>query len=363
MKIALVHEFLTQLGGAERVLEAMHEVFPTAPVYTLVYDRQKTKNLFASWDIRTSFLQRLPGGVAHYKLFLPLMPRAIESFDLQEYDLILSDSSAFAKGVRGKPGSVHVCYCHTPTRYLWVNMDEYVATLPYPGIIKYAAKLYLKKILKARDYRAAQYPSYFIANSLTVQNRIREHYHRDSAVIFPPVDTIFFKPLNADREYFLTGSRLEPYKRIDLVVKVFNRLNLPLKVVGSGADSENLRSSAKANIEFIGRVSDQELRRLYAGAKAFIFPALEDAGIMVLESLACGTPVLGLNSGGTAEFVREGREGVLFDNQTEDDISEAVEKFNRMKFDEKQIRARAMDFDKQKFKQRVLNFIAEHQNI
>ena len=231
MKVALVHEFLTQLGGAERVLQAFHEMFPEAPIFTLIYDRQKTRGLFANWGIRTSFLQKIytppfippltkggRGGVS-YKWLMPLMPRAIEIFDFAGYDLVLSDSSAFAKGAMTKKPTVHICYCHTPTRYLWQDMENYVSSIKYHGLIKAAAKFYLKNHLKKWDYEAAQRPDFFIANSRTVQGRIKKYYNRDSEVIYPPVDTEFFRPLPSSlsrpgegrgevepRQYYLTAS-------------------------------------------------------------------------------------------------------------------------------------------------------------
>ena len=357
MKVALVHEFLTQLGGAERVLQTFHELFPDAPVYTLVYDKTPTQGFFDNWDIRTSFLQNLPLAVRKYKWFLPLMPRAAEKFDFSGYDLVLSDSSAFAKGIITKPPTVHVCYCHTPTRYVWQDRDEYIDSLPYPKYIKHYIKYYAIHYMQGWDYKAAQRPNHIIANSRTVQGRIKKYYDRDSQVIYPPVDTAFFRPTGEKGDYFLTASRLEPYKKIDLVIDAFNRLNLPLKVAGDGAEIEKLRGASRPNVEFLGRVSDEELRNLYSGAKAFIFPALEDAGIMPLEALACGTPVIGLNKGGVAEFIKDGEHGVLFADQTIDGIFSAEKKLAMTNFDPEKLRARTLEFDKEIFKEKIRAFI------
>lgn len=365
MKVALVHEFLIQMGGAEKVLSSFHEVFPEAPVYTLFYDEKKTSGQFKDWDIRTSKLQKFK---RHYKWTLLLLPKAIESFDFSEYDLILSDSSAFGKGIITKKPTVHVCYCHTPTRYLWESMDEYVANLSYPWLVKLAVKHFLKFNLKKWDHQAAQRPDYFIANSKTVQTRIKKYYGRESEVIYPPVDTEFFRPhpnplLTKERAkgevYFLTGSRLEPYKKIDLAVRAFNQLGLRLKVVGTGTQEAELRMKNKEsrNIEFLGRVSDAELRDLYNRAKAFVFPAVEDAGIMVLESLSCGTPVIGLDQGGTAEFIRDGENGILFANQTAEDIVAAVKRFQRLEFSADKLRATAVPFGKEEFKRKITEFV------
>jgi glycosyltransferase involved in cell wall biosynthesis len=366
LKVALVHEFLTQYGGAERILENFHEMFPDAPVFTLVYDEQGTGGKFRNWNIKTSFLNT-PAKVMPYKILLPLMPRAIEGFDFSGYDLVISDSSAFAKGIVTKKPAVHICYCHTPTRYLWESMGEYVANLPYNSLLKKLGKHYLKFNLKKWDYRASQRPDYMIANSKTVQERIKKYYGRDSEVVYPPVDTEFFNnnvpqpPLNLrggeGELYFLTGSRLEPYKRIDLMVQAFNQSGLKLKVFGTGTELGKLKSMAKSNIEFLGRVSDEELRNLYAGAKAFIFPALEDAGISVLESLACGTPVIGLNAGGTAEFVRDGENGFLMNEQSIGAIRAAVQKLSTNNFDSQKIRESVLQYDKSSFKLNILDFI------
>ena len=361
MRIALVHEFLTQLGGAERVLSAIHEIFPEAPVYTLVYDQERTHGVFAGWDIRTSFLQSLPGSPKRYKWYLPLMPGATEAWDFSQYDLVLSDSSAFAKGVITRPPTVQICYCHTPTRYIWQEMEDYVSGIAYPGIIKAATKLYLKNILKPWDYKAAQRPDFFIANSQTVRARIKKYYNRAAEVIYPPVDTNFFRPGLKKGDYFFTASRLEPYKNIELVIEAFNRLKLPLKVAGTGTQLLNLESKIlNPKIEFLGRVTDENLRELYQNAKAFVFPAYEDAGIMILESLACGTPVIGLAAGGTAEFVAEGRNGVLFAQQNTDAIIAAVQRFSELHFDAGVVRATALPFAKEIFQRRILEFIHTH---
>ena len=356
-RVALVHEFLTQLGGAERVLENLIEIFPDAPIFTLVHDRKKTKEKFAGLDIRTSFVQKLPGGVKKYKWYLPLLPKAIESFDLRAYDLVISDSSAFAKGIKTKKPTLHICYCHTPTRYLWESMGEYVKSLAYPGIIKKVAKLYLRHYLKNWDYHAAQRPDYFVANSHTVEKRIKKYYNRESSVIYPPVDTEFFRVTAEKKGYYFTASRLEPYKKIDLVVGAFNKLGFPLKVAGSGTDFDALKNDSQKNIEFLGAVSDNELRNLYSGAEAFIFPAFEDSGIMVLEALSCGTPVIGFAQGGTAEFVRDGENGILFTTQSAEAIIDAIGRLHDYKFESDKLRDSVLQFSQVNFRKNITSFI------
>lgn len=363
MRVALVHEFLTQRGGAERVLRAFHGIFPDAPVYTLVQDPQRTAGAFADLDIRASYLQKLPGMPKNYKWYLPLMRRAIESFDFGAYDLVLSDASAFAKGVLTKNPAIHVCYCHTPTRYLWQSMDEYVGDLPQGPAAKAAARWYLRAVLKNWDKQAADRPDFFIANSRTVQERIRKYYHRSSEVIYPPVDTGFFKPVSPDREsYFFAASRLETYKKIDVVVEAFQILGLPLKVAGSGSLLARFQKAAPRNIEFLGQVTDERLRELYSRAQAFIFPALEDAGIMVLESLACGTPVVALNAGGSAEYIRDGENGVLFASQSPEEIGKAVRRIQHLSFDREELRKNALPFDIRIFQQKIKQFLSSHAN-
>lgn len=362
MKVALVHEFLTQLGGAERVLEAFHEIFPEAPVYTLVYDKRGTKNAFLDWKIKTSFLQNLPVRKKRYKWLLPLMSAAIESFDFSGFDLVLSDSSAFAKGIKTSPLTTHICYCHTPTRYLWESMDEYVANLPYVSIVKRAVKIYLKRVLKPWDHLAAWRPNFFIANSQNVAFRINKYYGRESEVIYPPVDSNFFQPAPSAGDYFLTASRLEPYKKIDLVIESFNRLGLKLLVAGEGTETKSLKRKAKNNIKFLGRITDERLRDLYGAAQAFIFPAEEDAGIATLEALSCGTPVIGYEKGGTAEFVKDGVNGLLLKKQEVEAIVQAVKRLDSIPFDRRQIRDGVLKFDKEIFKRKVTEFIKSHAN-
>jgi len=357
MRVALVHDFLTQLGGAERLLEVFHEIFPEAPVFTLVYDEQSTNSKFKGWDIRPSYLQNFTK-LINYKWLLPLMPRAIESFDLTGFDLVLSDSSAFAKGIRVRKPAVHVCYCHTPTRYLWQEPREYVATQRIPFFLKPLVNIYLMKTLKRWDFKAAQGPGTLIANSEEVRGRINKYYARDSVVLHPPVDSNFFQPSIKKESYFLAASRLEPYKRVDLVVDTFNELGLPLKVAGAGSSLKKLKSHAAENIEFLGRVSDEELRDLYSGARAFIFPALEDAGVMVLESLACGTPVIAYNKGGAVEFIQDSVNGVLFEEQSVLSLKNALAKFEGLRFSADSLRAGALPYGKDIFIQTIKEILS-----
>lgn len=353
MKIALVHDFLTQLGGAERVLDELIQMYPEADVYTLVYDKSKTFGKYSGINIKTSFIQRLPGGVKHYKWYLALMPFAIRSINLSKYDLIISDASAFAKGASKPKGIKHVCYCHTPTRYLWLMEKEYLSTIPYPWVIKFFVRPVLF-FLRKWDFKAAQKVDLFIANSREVQKRIKKYYGRESQIIYPPIDTEFFRPAgNPTRDYFLAVGRLEPYKKIDLVIDAFANQGVILKVAGTGSLLPAMRNIRRANIEFMGRVSDRELRSLYQNAKAFIFPALEDAGMMMLESLACGTPVIAYGVGGALEFIRPGIDGEFFHEQTKSSLIAAVQGFNQSKYKSADLVNQARKFSSRVFRREI----------
>lgn len=356
MRIALAHEFLNQLGGAERVLKNFLQIWPQAEVRVIFYDREKTRGEFEGFKKKIGWLNNLPLSKKHPRLFLPLMPWTIESFKFDDFDLVLSDSSSFAKGVIAK-NKLHICYCHTPTRFLW-SEAEYLDQQNYPWILKFLGKLYLPR-LKRWDYAAAQRPDFFIANSVNVQKRIQKYYNRDSVVIPPPVDTDVFHPEGKKENYFFVASRLEPYKKIELVIQAFNELGLPLKVAGSGTASGSLRAMARSNIEFLGRISDEELRRRYSEAQAFIFPAEEDAGIMVLEAQACGTPVIAYKAGGVLETMEEGITGEFFGQQSAESLKKTLKDFDPSKYDPQAIRHHAQKFDKKIFQERIRRFVEE----
>jgi glycosyltransferase involved in cell wall biosynthesis len=356
MKIALVHEFLNQLGGAERVLENFLQIWPDATLHVLIYDADKTSGIFEAYNKKFSFLNSFPGAHGHHRWLLPLMPLAVESFDLSSYDVVISDSSSFAKGA--KTNQLHICYCHTPTRFLWTEGEEYIESQRIPFFVKAAAKLVLP-MLKSWDFKASMRPDFFIANSANVQNRIKKYYNRESMVMWPPVDTDLFHPEDKKEKYFFVASRLEPYKKIELVIEAFNELGLPLKVAGSGTNSGKLRAMAKSNIEFLGRVSDEELRRRYSEAQAFIFPAEEDAGIMVLEAQACGTPVIAYGVGGGLESVVPGVTGEFFHEQNAGALKKVLKDFKAEKYSPETIRNHALEFDKKIFQRKIREFVEE----
>ncbi len=355
MKVALVHDFLTQYGGAEKVLETFHEIWPEAPVYTLVYD-QKVLPQYKNWDIRVSPIQNLPFSTSHFRWYLALMPVAIERFDLRNYDLVISDSSAYSKGVLTHKNTIHICYCLTPTRYLWSDAYEYLEGLF--GKERVFKKLLppLLTYLRNWDYLAAQRPDYLLADSNFVAERIKKYYHRDSMVIYPPVEVEKFYLSDKIKDYFIILSRLRPYKKIDLAIRAFNKLKIPLKIIGSGED-RTLRKIAGPYIEFLGSVSEEEKIKQLSQARALIFPQEEDFGITAVEAMAAGRPVIAFKGGGALETVIDGETGLFFEKQTWQSLANMVIKFNEYKFNPEKIRTHALKFSKAHFKQQFINFV------
>ncbi|MFA6130995.1 MAG: glycosyltransferase [Patescibacteria group bacterium] len=358
MKVALVHDYLCQYGGAERVLEALQALYPEAPTFVLFYDQEAMGDRFIHRDIRSSFLQKFPGAMKHLRWTLPLMPTATEMYDLSEYDLIISSSSAFSKGIITRPNAIHICYCHTPTRYLWSDTHSYVSELSVPGPVKMLLPPLLS-YLRSWDRLSADRVDHFIANSETVKTRIKKYYHADSTVIFPPVDTHKFSITPGPKDYFLAGGRLVPYKRFDMIVEAFNRLGVPLKIFGSGPMEQLLRKRAGKNIQFLGRVSDEERISLFQGAKAFLHPHEEDFGITPIESMAAGRPVIALRRGGATETVVEGVTGTFFDEQSWEELADTILHFDETLFNPEVIRQHAEHFSLAAFRERFTSFVAK----
>ena len=368
MKVALIHDHLAQDGGAEKVLKVLAEMFPEAPIFTLLSEKNNVDKYFKDRHIETSIIQKLPGGVSHYQWYLPFMPIAVEFFDLREYDLVISDTSSFAKGVITAPDCLHICYCHTPTRFLWSDTHQYINELKYNKWLKKIISLVLNSI-RIWDRVAADRVDLFIANSKTVKKRITKYYRRDSVVIYPPVETEKFKITDlssqkpADR-YFLAGCRLAPYKRIDIVISAFKKLGYEykLKIFGDGVDLERLRELAgnASNIEFLGRVTEEEKARLFSEAQAFINPQEEDFGITVVEAMASGRPVIAYRKGGATETVVAGKTGIFFDFQTDEALLEAIRSFRSEDFSSAEIREHAAKFSVADFKNQITHFIEEH---
>lgn len=358
MKVALVHDHLAQDGGAERVLQALAEMFPEAPIYTLLYDKKVVDKNYKDRRIEASIIQRLPGGVKHYQWYMPFMPMAVEFFDLRGYDIVISDASAFAKGVITSSNTLHICYCHTPTRYLWDYTHQYINELRYNKYFKKIISLVLNYI-RMWDKLAADRVDKFIANSKFIACRINKYYRRDSMVVYPPVDVDNFKISSQTGDYYLIGGRLAPYKRVDIVIEAFNRLGLKLKIFGDGVDLPRLKKLADGNdkIEFIGRVSDQEKAELYSKCLAFINPQEEDFGITAVEAMASGRPVIAYRAGGATETVIEKETGVFFNEQTAGSIIAAVSNFKADSFDPGKIKRYAEKFSVERFKKEMGEFI------
>lgn len=357
LKVALVCSWLNQYGGAERVLEVLHEMYPDAPIYTSMYEPKAMPAAYRQWDIRTSFLQYLPLVKKRHQMFLPLYPLAFKQFDLSGYDLVISNSSAFGHGVFTGPETCHVCYCLTPARFIW-NYDEYVKRERINALARRLVPLTLGA-LRAWDAAAARRVDHMVAISTAVQARIARFYHRDSEIIYPPVDTSRYRISEEIDDYFLIVSRLIPYKRIDLAVRAFTELGLPLKVVGDGRDRAALAGMAGPNVEFLGRVPDEEVRRLYSRCRAFIFPGEEDFGLTPIEAMSAGRPVIAYGAGGALDTVVEGETGLLFREPSPEALAQVVRGFDHRQFDPIKIRQHALGFDVSLFKERLATFVAE----
>lgn len=356
--VALVHDYLNQYGGAERVLEELHTLFPSAPVYTSMYWPEKMSPTIRGLDVRTSFMQRLPMVTRNHQPFLLLYPLAFESFDLSGFDVVISNSSAFCKGVVTAPGTLHICYCLTPMRWVW-NYHAYIER-EHIGL---AARMVLPAAisqLRSWDVATAQNVDRFLAISKSVAARIRKYYRRDATVIYPPVNCDAFQvPACRVEDYYLIASRLIPYKRIDLAVDAFTKLGIRLKISGNGRDLGSLRSRAGRNVEFVGRVSDSELKQLYAGCRGLVFPGEEDFGIAPLEANASGRPVIAYAGGGALDTVVDGHTGILFERQEVECLIAAVRRAEATAWDPDELRAHARKFDRQVFREQLQQFVGE----
>ncbi len=347
MRVALAHDHLNQIGGAEMVLKEFHQMYPQAPIFTVAANLEAMGDFTDGWDIRTSFIEDLPGAQKFFKWYLPLMPTAIEQLDFSQFDLVVSSASSLIKGLITNQHTHHICYCHTPTRYLWSDTVQYTAELPQPKLIKKILPFILTK-LRTWDYIAAQRVDTYVANSNFVAKRIAKYYRRESKVIYPPVATSNFT-LAEPEDYFLIISRLRPYKRVDLAIRAFNKLGMPLKVIGAGEQETELRSLAKPNIEFLGQVSETEKAHYLARARAFIHPQEEDFGITAVESMASGRPVIAYKSGGALETVVDDVTGKFFTDQTWESLADAVIRFRFDKFDSAKIKTHAEKFSTERF--------------
>ena len=353
-KVALVHDWLVSEGGAEQVLKCFHEIWPNAPIYTLVYNEKKAPAWTRGLDIRTTYIQDWPGGKTHHKFLLSFMPRAWEALDLTEYDLVVSSCASCCKGVITRPDAVHICYCHSPIRYVW---DLYYDYLEGASAIKRAFMPSMIHKVRMWDFQAAQRVDSFISNSDYVGRRIAKFYRRESTTIHPGI----FLPEGEVREeredYYFVLSRFVGYKRIDIAIEACNMLGRKLVVAGSGGEEEErLRAMAGPTVEFVGHVSDEQLSDYYAGARAFLFPGIEDFGLTPLEAMAGGAPVLAYGEGGARETVVDGETGLFFREQNAESLAACIEEFESYNFSASACRARAEQFSRENFKKEILAF-------
>ncbi|MEK7526451.1 MAG: glycosyltransferase [Patescibacteria group bacterium] len=356
MKVALVYDRVNKWGGAERVLLTLHNMFPDAPLYTSVYNPKTAKwaNVFPK--IYTSFLQNFPFAKTHHDWYAPLMPLAFESFNFDEHDLVISVTSEAAKGIITKPGTKHICICLTPTRYLWSHYEDYLQGETLKVISKSVVN-YLRKWDKVAAFR----PDKLIAISTEVKNRIKKYYGRDSEIVFPPVsiNTKTTKDFNnLPKDFFLVVSRLVPYKKVDLVVRTFNKLNLSLVIVGGGSEEKKLKKIAGANIIFLNIINnDQSLAWFYKNCKALIFPQDEDFGLTAVECQVFGKPVIAYKSGGALDTVLSGKTGIFFNEQSEESLIKAISSFHKTKFSATLISQNAKHFSKKNFQENLWKII------
>lgn len=358
MKLTLVHDFLNQDGGAEHVLRVLQELYPEAPTFALLHDAKRVQG-FDTKKIRESFLAQIPFSTRAHQWLLPLIPAAVEQHALPASDIVLSNSSAFCHGVIPPLGSTHICYCHTPPRFLWSDCQSYVEEVRAPALFK---KLLppLLAALRLWDYTAAQKVHAYIANSKNVQRRIHHYYGRESVVIHPPVDTKKFHVGTSSEKYFLTGGRLVSYKHFEIAVDACTRTRLPLIIFGTGPAEAALKARAGSSVRFVGRVSDTERARLYAGARAFLHPQEEDFGITAVESMASGRPVIAYAKGGALETVDPNCSGEFFEEQSWEELADHLIRFGDHHFDPLRIRAHAETFDRSVFQKKIQELLSSY---
>lgn len=358
MHVALVHDWLTGMRGGEKVLEVFCEMFPDAPIYTLLHIKGSVSQIIERHRIETTFVQRLPKVATKYRNYLPLFPTAIETFQMGGYDLILSSSHCVAKGIMPHAGTTHISYVHTPMRYVYEMYDQYFGP-QHMGRLKRAIIPFFANYLRMWDVATIDRVDHFIANAENVRRRIQRHYRRDATVIWAPVDTQRLKLSEKSDDYYLVVSALAPYKRVDLAVAAAARLGRRLVIVGTGPERAALEQLAGPNVKFLGWQSDEQVRDWYAGCRALLFPGEEDFGIVPLEAQACGKPVIAFGRGGALETVVDGATGLFFAEQTVDALAAAMTRLEKEqdRFVPAKIREHAMKFDRAVFKQRMTEFV------
>ncbi len=354
-KIAIVHDYFIQMGGAEKVAEELHSIFPSATMFSTFDLREKSE--LNGRKTKSSWLQMLPINRKNHRHFFLLYPFAVETLDLSDFDLIISSSSGYAKGVKKRKDAIHVCYCHTPMRWVW-QYDSYAAREKF-GTISRAILPFLLSGLKHWDLRAAKQPDFFIANSQTISKRIKECYNRDSIVIAPPIDVERFSMDEQNDDYYLLLARLSPYKRLDLAIEACKKLDRPLIVIGEGTDRQRLEKLAGKNTVFLGRQPDSVVNQYAGRCRALIFPGEEDFGMTPLEINAAGRPVIAFRAGGATETVIENETGVFFNQQTTDSLTEAIVRFETLSWDKQTLLRHAKKFDRSIFARRISEYLQE----
>lgn len=368
LKVAIVHDFLVQWGGAERVLKELSDMYPEAPIFTLLYDKQKMQGMFDGKDIHPSYLQKFPKILRrNYRWLLPFFPVIPETFDLREYDLVISSSGAWSKGIVTKLDTIHVAYLHSPMRWVWDYNEKYVKENK-KNMLGFLLR-FVFNYLRVWDRLAADRPDYLVANSVYTQKRIEKYYRRESAVIYPPVNMPVAQSSTEEggivqlpaTDYYLVVSRLSPYKKVEMVVEAFNKLGLPLVVIGTGEQEKQLKAIAKENVHIMGWQSDALTQQYYRSALAFIFPVEDDFGIAPVEAMLSGVPVIAYRRGGVMETVQEGVTGEFFDAQTPEVLADGVRRFlnNKDNYDKALIRKRGEEFSREKFRTEFRQFVDE----
>jgi len=353
MKIAIAYDYMAQMGGGERVVKALHKIFPKAPIYTVIYVPEEMSDEFCNMEIHTSFVDRLPLSHKKFEIYIPLYAFAMEQFDFRQYDVVLSISTMVSKGIVTGPRTCHISYCFTPMRWAWDLYHDYIGELKKAHFTRWAFRFWTH-YYRIWDIASVTRVNYFLAGSKIAKRRIRKHYNRDAEVIYPPIDTQFFK-VNGDQpeEFYLVVSRLVFAKRIDIVVEAFAKSTRKLIVIGKGEQLSHLKNIATQNIEFLGYQQDEVVRDYYCRCRALIFPGEEDFGLTPIEAQACGRPVIAYAAGGSLETVIEGETGIFFHNQNPEDLNNAISRFEHFDFDSDRIRLNAQRFDFETFEKRI----------
>lgn len=370
LKVALLHDFLNQFGGAEKTLESLCEIFPEAPIYTLIYEKEKMRGKFSNRKIQTSFLQKFPNFFKkRIEWLAPFLPMAPETFDLRDFDLVISSSGAWSKGIVTRLNTLHIAYIHSPMRFVWDYNEKYIREKNFR--IGLFLIRFIFSYFRLWDRLASDRPDFLIANSIYTQRRIKKYYRKEAPVIYPPAcqekekkTVVFSKKIEnkfPHKNFFLIVSRLSSYKKIDVAVETFNRMGLPLVIIGEGKEKEKLKKNAGENITFFGWAKNKELSFAYSRARAFIFPGIDDFGIAPVEAMRQGVPIIAIKKGGAKEIVEDGKTGIFFEAITPEVLADGVRRFceNEDKFDREYIKKKAQTFSEEIFKKNFLNYVKE----